>query len=800
MKTIQIFQDNLYCKLSIRPFIFLTFFFALGIWASKVLPFSSQIYILAFLIFFTIRIFTPSKSLLILFLFLLLAGGVRYSLIGFHPTNHISQVLPELGGEKLHIIGKISSEPEYFSEKTKFILKVQKIENLKVNGKILIRISGKTNLAIGDKISYYGSIQRPGKSTNPYSFNYTEFLESRGIYGLSYLYHQKVKVIGNEKTFLSEFVIPVRQFVRQKIIKFYPSKQAGFLQAILLGEKGALSDDLREDFANSGLSHILAVSGLHTGVIALILLTLFQIIVRKKNLARIFTIIFLVYYVFLSHSVPSVQRAVIMISLILIGKILQRKSDTINILFAAGFIILAINPNQLFSVGFQFSFSSVFAILVIFPLFSRLLRKIRKKSRAVFWGMNMVLLSLTIQTILAPFTIYYFHKVAFGGIFSNPIAIPLVGFILPLSILTIILPIPLLNTFYVAANEVLLRLLFGVSKFVSMHKILLFEYIYLDKWQVFTIILLILILVLLWDKNENLKAKRRKFVMGFFLIIFILFVPHFFQKHLLKLTVLDVKLGDSIFLQTPLKKNILIDTGNKSQHLNYGERVVMPYLLNEKIDHLDLLVLTHPHADHIGGAAYIINKIKINRVLMPKCDYDSELYHKLENLIGEKEISVTFADTSVVFDDFPSVKLDLLFPVYDYYSENVNNYSIVLRCDYKEFSCLLTGDAEKEVENWLVEIYGDGLDVDVLKVCHHGSKTSSTQEFLQLVTPEYAAVSVGTPNKFGLPNKIIMDRLEQNTNEYFRTDRDGAIIFLTDGMTLEIKTILTEKCILDSSL
>lgn len=796
----QIITKALYDKLAIRPFISITFFFAVGIWMSKLLPFSFQIYLFTFLGFLLIQVLTGKRSLLIIFLLLILAGGVRYSLTDLQSVNHISQVLPKLGGEKLDITGKISSEPEYYSHKTQFILRVQNLENLEVTGKILVRISGKTNLKMGDRVKYFGRIQRPFKSTNPYSFNYAEFLEENGIYGLSYLYSQKVKVVGHDSDFFSSYIVPVRKFIRDRIWKLYPAKQAGFLQAIILGEKGALSDQIREDFANSGLSHILAVSGLHTGVIALILLTLLQIIGRNKNLARILTVIFLVYYIFLSHCASSVQRAVIMISLVLIGNILQRKSDPINILFAAGFIILAVNPNQLFSIGFQFSFASVFAILVIFPLFSKFLSNLKKRSRLLFWALSLVLLCFTIQAVLAPFTIYYFHKVALGGILSNPIAIPLVGFILPLTIFTIILPVPLINSFYIASNNLLLGLLFKISQFVSTHKILLFEYLYLDKWQVFSIICSIILCIFIWNKMDKREVKLRKLLIGSVLVIILLVTPQLFREHLLKLTILDVGMGDAIFLQTPAKGNILIDTGNKTRHRNYGEVVVMPYLISEKIDHIDLMVLTHPHADHIGGAAHIINEIPVENILMPKCNYDSGLYHKLIDLIRKKEIALNYADTAIVFDGFPSVKLDLLFPVSDYYSNNVNNYSVVLRCDYKEFSCLLTGDAEKEVEKWLVEINEKDLNVDVLKVGHHGSKTASSESFIKIVNPQYAAVSVGTPNKFGLPSAIVMNRLEQYAQEYFRTDEDGAIMFLTDGKTLEIKTILSGENIVDETL
>ncbi|MBL7107891.1 MAG: MBL fold metallo-hydrolase, partial [Candidatus Cloacimonetes bacterium] len=213
---------------------------------------------------------------------------------------------------------------------------------------------------------------------------------------------------------------------------------------------------------------------------------------------------------------------------------------------------------------------------------------------------------------------------------------------------------------------------------------------------------------------------------------------------------------------------------------------------SKQIRKLDLLVLTHPHADHIGGANYLLDNIKIRSILMPYCEYNSKLYKNLCQKITEKNIEVIYADTSLVFDDFSQIKMKLLFPYFEFSSKNINNYSIILRCEYKNFSFLLTGDAEKEVEHWLCEKY-DNLDIDILKVCHHGSNTSSTDEFLDLTIPEFGAISVGKFNRYGLPSDKALNRLRKHNVKFFRTDEDGAIIFSSDGEDLEIRTILSKQ-------
>jgi len=808
-------------KISNKPFILITTFFALGIVICHILYFSLWIYFIFFLCcFLTLTIFR-FKPIFLLFLLVLSFGAFRFSLSTLRPKNHISQITNELGEQKLHISARIIDEPRRLSNqrgepipsasKTRLILSLQKIEQISVSGKISATVIGQLNANYGDYISFYGKLQEPYPNNNPYSFNYKEYLESKGIYATTFLYSnpvregfsgraKSIKIKSRQQNLYSVLIIKPRKWLRNRIENLFPQKEAGFLKAILLGEKQSLDKNIKEDFANSGLSHILAVSGLHTGVIALIILTLLQVIIRKRNLARIFTILILFYYVLLSHSAPSVQRAVIMISLLLIAKIIQRKGDSVNILFAAGFIILLINPQQIFSVGFQFSFLSVFAILVVYPIFAKILYGLKGKWALLYWLLNLMAISFVVQLLLSPLTVYYFHKIAFGGILANVIGIPLISLILPLSILTIFFPIASINVYYIAANKFLLNILFAISHFISIKRILLFEFLNFEKWQVLGIFTVLILLILIWKKRDSFSKKFSYTISSAFVILILIFSPILLYSPKIELTVLDVQTGDAIFLQTPSRKSILIDTGNKTDKIDFGEKVVVPFLHGKQIRKLDLLVLTHPHADHIGGAGYLLDKIKIKSVLMPKCEYNSLLYRNLCQKIKDKNIEIIYADTSLAFDEFSQMRIKLLSPYSGFSSKNINNYSIVLKCEYKNFSFLLTGDAEKDVEFWLCKKYEKGLDIDVLKVCHHGSNTSSTDKFLKLTSPDFGAISVGKYNRYGLPSTKALGRLQSHNVRFFRTDEDGAIIFSSDGNYLKIKTILSNKEIFISDI
>jgi competence protein ComEC len=728
----------------------------------------------------------------------------RFQISQLQPERHIAHFIDHLGIEKVQIEGQIIEEPVVSPDKITCIVKLTKLEDVPVQGNIRLTIKdkyGDTVPSYGDHICYNGTIFRPLKSNNPYSFNYQEYLENNNIHGLSYLYKSNYEIIKESKNLYYYLIVVPRNWIRARIDRFYPPKYSGFLKAILLGEKSSLPLQLRQDFASSGLSHILAVSGLHTGVIALIFLTIFQIVLRNRNAARILTIILLIYYMLLAHAVPSVQRAVIMISLVLLAKILQRRISTINILFAAAFIILVINPLQLFSIGFQLSFISVFAILVIFQYLSKKLNPLREKYPSIFWLLNLVLLSLMVQIVLAPLTIHYFHTLALGGIIANVIAIPLISLVLPLSIFSILFPISAICAIYAAANKLLLFIVFAISRFVALHRILLFDFLYLNDSQVIALYVVLTILILLWKNTDNPKIKLYKFLSFSILIIAILIVPGILLERNLEITVLDVGQGDAIVVRTPDRKTILIDTGDKTMRRDYGELVVVPYFKARGIKEIDLLILTHPHADHIGGAQAVMKNLKIDKVLLPRCDYESQLYYNVLTFIDDNDIEIIYADTSLVFEEFEQINLKILHPTYEYKNEaNVNNYSIVIKIEYGNLSVLLTGDAEKEVEAILIENWGDKLYSDLLKVGHHGSNSSSTLDFLEYVSPEYAVISVGTKNRFGHPDEKIVAILDSFTDELFRTDQDGAVIFLYGGNTLKIKTMLSEREVIDCDI
>lgn len=240
---------------------------------------------------------------------------------------------------------------------------------------------------------------------------------------------------------------------------------------------------------------------------------------------------------------------------------------------------------------------------------------------------------------------------------------------------------------------------------------------------------------------------------------------------------LDVGQGDSTFIELPNGKTMLIDAGEKSQ----GE-VVKSYLDNLEIKTVDYLIGTHPHTDHIGGLAYIIESFEINNIYMPKATSTSKTYENLLETIKKKNLSVTSARSGVVIIDEDGLKVEVLSPIKGSYS-GLNNYSVVLKISYGKNVFLFMGDAEELVEK---EINGD-VSADVIKVGHHGSITSSSEEFVARVKPKYAIISVGVNNKYDHPSEDILKRYEAVGAKTYRTDLNGNIVIKSDGEKIEVE-------------
>ncbi|MEA2096987.1 MAG: DNA internalization-related competence protein ComEC/Rec2 [Candidatus Cloacimonadota bacterium] len=723
-------------------------------------------------------------------------GILRYDIKSEFTQNSIRTILETYSTITQPIQGRIISEVKSKDGNYSFILELHQIKESKVTGKIKFYTRIK-NLYYGDIISVVATIKELPGSTNPASFDYKEFLDAKMIFGSGYSI-SPISKIGYRTNIFNNTVISIRKYLRNRINDRF-GEHAGFVKAIVIAEKDEI-DAKRSIMCKAGLSHLLAVSGLHVGLLSLIILSVLNAFIPKRNISRIIIMCLLIVYAAICLWAPSVTRAAIMIILFFMAKILQRKPIANNILFASLIIITAINPNQLFSVGLQMSYLAVFILLNVLPRFRFI--KVKKEELEYFSKgkqlLNGILIlictSFILNIFLAPLTAYNFHQFGFNGIAGNLLGIPLIGMILPLSLIIVFLPefiIPLFqNSFQ------LIMLIFEKWTSFSANLPLHFDFVFISIIHLILLYFILTALVFLFKSSR--KQRKWLFISIIFLSgIFILLGRQNSNK--LTITFFDCGLGDLALIQTAQKETILIDTGPPKKGMNSFTRSALPYLQKKGISSIDHVLITHAHNDHYGGVFSVFENLEVKNLIVTDEFQNRKIWNSIAEEVEIERCSVfTVLDTTHI--SFNEINFKIIHPDSYYKSGNINNLSIVVRLDYGDLSVLFTGDLEREGEDYLINNYPEFLDCDVLKVGHHGSKTASSPAFIKVVDPQYAIISTAKKNRFNFPHKITLVRFEFLGPNLMITGYDGACQIVSDGNSAQITTVVSEKNIIDNDL
>ncbi|MCF7822936.1 MAG: DNA internalization-related competence protein ComEC/Rec2 [Candidatus Marinimicrobia bacterium] len=639
---------------------------------------------------------------------------------------------------------------------------------------------------IGDTLTAGMELFKPRSKRNPNDFDYARYLRSQNIFFEAFLQDpQQIKLTSNTTLLLRQMIVELKESIKAFFYRHMQSQSAGILSALILGERGEVEEDIRNDFANTGVIHVLAVSGLHVAYVSLVFITLIGLFRFPYAAQSILVALGLAFYVILTGGAASVMRASIMAILLLMASVLERKSDIFNTLATAAFIILIIDPNQVFSIGFQLSFSAVLSIVLLFPVLKAWIPHLDTGKnfiigRSINSVIDLFLVSLAAQLGTLAITIYYFHKIPIVSLFANLLVVPLIGLIVAtgMSMLLIGSLFPILAEYWaVLLDTVIAFMLWFVSvcagfdwayistRSISVHEviILLTAIFLLAGMKIQKLFRLWLILILLWMDISTWGLAL--------------------QPPVLEVSVLDVGQGDAVIIHTPNHKTMVVDAGLGFGGKDMGKDVISPYLKYRNWDRIDLLVLTHPHNDHIGGAPYLLEHHPVQRVLMQEVTYDSYTYEKLLSILDSLEIPVQSAYTGMIDSSMAPAIIRISAPKKFNASTqptNINNVSITFQLFYGNTTMLFTGDAEQEVETDQL-VLGSLLKSDLLKVPHHGSRTSSSARFLELVKPEIGLISVGTKNKYKHPAPITLRHYKEWGIEVRRTDLEGAICYESDG-------------------
>jgi len=719
-----------------------------------------------------------------------------FSLGVFRYHFAVKPIIPvTLFEQNVHFKGHVTYHPE-----SQELLVHGKIEPLvgknypKIKGNFLVKTREHPNLHYGDIIEFNGVLRKPPGKRNPGGFDYRAYLLRKGIQAIIYPW-QSAKL--SPKAYNGHFAIVLLDKIREKVEQVIDKcvfKHSDIVKAIILGKRQLLPDTLTEKFKRSGVFHILAVSGLHVGLIAtacFAFLSLFRI--PQKFVCSI-TICLVIIYAGIVGFRPSVIRAALIIVLYLFARIIDRDSDILNLLAISALVILLINPTMLWDVGFQLTFIVTASIVYLLPKWELVFHQ--KSNLWKFYHsltgkfiLVPILVTLSAQIASQPLIAHYFNRIYISSFLSNlPVAL-LTWYITSVSFATIIGGLiwqPIGQLFGYATFPAIELLLKAINFFSNIP----FAEIKVNtpKFVFFVLYISIFFAVINW---RWLWCEKRKTIAIACIIILICITYWTFQpsKKLLQVTFLDVGQGDSIFVHLPDGRNLLFDGGMKTSNYDAGEMVLEPFLRYYGTGKIDAVILTHPHNDHAGGLFHILENFKVDHfVARDRVNQKDLIYEKLCEIAEENRIELIdntkrlSMDSDIIQIEFmPELKISSNEPESD-----ANNNSIVLKICYGKMIFLFTGDIEAEAEQKLINL-GIDLNADVLKAPHHGSITSSTERFVRTVNPKYVIFNVGVRNRFGFPSPIVTNRYRKLGAEIFRTDRDGAITFYTDGKRTWIK-------------
>ncbi|MGN1355429.1 MAG: DNA internalization-related competence protein ComEC/Rec2 [Bacilli bacterium] len=615
------------------------------------------------------------------------------------------------------------------------------------------KINFQKNYHLGDIIEVKGDLSIPKKNTTKYLFNYNSYLKHKNIYYT--VTSTNIKKLSNNKNI----------YFKLKNVIVNLSEKNAYLKTFLLGDKSNLSTKVMSSYQENGISHLFAISGMHIALLSSLITRFLKKFKVTEEKRYYITSTILIMYLLLVGFSPSILRGVLFYLLFSLNKVYYFYVKPVNIFIVILSISLLINYNYVFDIGFWYSFVISFSLIVT----------------SKYLTSNKYLLGLLKTSIISflvsiPISLYSFYQINISSIFYNLFFIPYVSIIVfPLSLITLV--VPMLLPIY----EILIKILEEVSLFLSHNRLLILTFPRINF--VFYIIYYILIIIFI----KGLLKKNYYKLIPLFVVLLIHYIYPYFQKDLI-ITAIDIGQGDSILLYSG-RETVLIDTGGIVTHTKSSwaksnkeysivKNTTIPLLKSSGIRKIDYLILSHGDADHMGEAINLVNNFKVEKVIF-NCGEFNELEQELIKVLDKKKIPYYSCIKELDIDDNKLYFLNNK----DYGNENDN--SNVIYTELNGYKFMFMGDASVTTEKEILDKY-NLPNIDVLKVGHHGSKTSSGKNFIDEISPKYSIISVGKNNRYGHPNKEVLENLDNS--KIYRTDQDGSIMFKIKNNKLKIET------------
>lgn len=728
-------------------------------------------------------------STAVFFVAIILFGGALIHLKTIEKPSEIEDLFRVSAWEQVELRALIQKEWKNSIGKQRANVEVisSNLDKISIEQNLNARLLFDDDVAIdiqpGDTIHFSATIIPVQEKRNPFQFDYQKYLLDQGIRTQIRLDSLYSKSANSSKMNWAWWRARVLQLVENN----FSNETAPIAKALLLGHKQDLEGATKRAFARAGLSHIMAVSGLHVGFIVApfwMIIPFFWTRKYGKIIGLILLVTILFGYAGLTGFSTSVIRASIMAVLLSVGKLFNKAPNSINLTGVAAILVLIIDPSQLFEIGFQLSFGAVLVILLTLPVLQRRLPYWLRTSWYALPIMTIVV-SFIVQLGLYPLQVYYFGEVSLIGPLANAFFVPLLGIIVPLSLVSLVISsvFPPVGYWLNIPSDLFLK---GMHEFVILSSDQSWVWIEMElqTMLLFPLWLSVICFIACW-RLPKLKWKWLITSLSIICLLQVEAIVKSIKPKELRVTVFDVGQGDASLIQTPNGKNVLIDTGVWSPGYNSGESIILPHLEAEGIKKLDAVILSHPHSDHIGGILSLLGEMEIGMIYNSGYKYDSRLYQNYNKKAMRMGVQVEPVESGDYLEIDPSVLMLILGPEPSRFGNDPNEHSVVINLVYGSSEFLFTGDAGVEQENRLIENYSGLLDTDFLKVGHHGSKTSSSRGFLQAVTPEAAVTSLGERNRFGHPHIESVSRLMETESELYYTSRDKALVFKSDGKSIQ---------------
>ncbi len=753
------------------------------------------------------------------------------------PSHHVVH----FAGAKLWTItGVIDETPRPYARGVRFIVKTETLKANKQNDLPAVSVTGRVRLSLvgdvpelvkGYRITIAGRLKKVRGLNNPGGFNYRRYMAFRKVWVTSYVPLKRLLAVEKKRSPKGLFDIDLR---RRKVARLIDSACQGdsrrVLKALVIGDRNEISGDLRNIFNRAGVGHLLAISGLHIGIVASVVF-LFAVGVFSyikpflreawtRKAGAITAMMAVVLYGLLAGMSPSTQRAVIMVAVFLLTYLIGRRHDSMNSVAIAALIILIIDPPALFSISFQLSFAAV--VSIIYGLNRLQIAKrlnqaniSRQWPRRVYAKFAYVfMISVLALGGTLPLAMFYFNQISLIGPIANLVIVPLIGFlVVPLGLFS-----ALLSLFSTSAAVLGIKISAQVLS-PSLGLVNIFaEWPYASiktvtptPFEIGLYYLLFGALVSVGARHRSAHSSRSygqdvsKIRLAKVLIVIALIAGSIdagwwayrrFGHKDLRVTMIDVGQGGATLLELPKGKNLLIDGGGFSDNsvFDVGARVVAPLLWRNKIKTIDTLILSHPNSDHLNGLLYIAKHFKVKEIWTNNEEADTLAYKRFLEIVRAADIRLPNFKRLPRDRNMRGVRLQILYPPVDFLEKRQkekwrtsNNNSLVIKASFGTTALLFPGDIMAAAEKELINVAGDRLKSTILVAPHHGSRSSSTPAFLNRVQPVSVVISSGAPQSYYLPHPSVVARYKERGYQIFGTNQNGAIMITTDGRELRIK-------------